>query len=426
MKKMNKQKLDALLSQYVDGVLSEQEAQKVESLLAMDTSAQQCVEELKRLKELLASKQKLTPDIGFWTRFSMAMEEQKMKEQNLLPFLRKYIPAISIMATAVVVVFGTLVIQNRMQFVQIFSQKTYAVRNAYEKKFLPNSLLPLFSKVDKDRALQFSLFGTLSLDDKSKTALRVDEQSEKGYRIEFGKDLKSQAKAVTFDNFIAEVKPSDKQKKIIDSLLELSGRRIESSVLIGENNTMAIAPDLPMLNKIMVTNIASCLEPLQQARFERLLEANDAPYSVTTQRVPTGKNVSTIHHIQKSSQSDRFFIITPDTMMYSQIHIDFDSLHRKIEEDFVAFRLRRDEMLKRMLAREFQHAPMPITPPALDGEGIFNVEYNSPDDGTGQQKMRVVVQPRTRKQIHISETPGRSMQLHVGKDTDSDSLTRQP
>jgi hypothetical protein len=193
---------------------------------------------------------------------------------------------------------------------------------------------------------------------------------------------------------------------------------------------MAIAPDLPMLNKIMVTNIASCLEPLQQARFERLLEANDAPYSVTTQRVPTGKSVSTLHNIQKSLQSNRFVIITPDTMMYSQIHIDFDSLRRNMEEDFVAFGLRRDAMLKRMMTKEFQHAPMPITSPdqdrLLDGEGIFSVEFNSSDDGRGQQKMRVVIQPRIRKQIHISETPGRSMQLRIGKDTDSDSLTRQP
>jgi hypothetical protein len=430
MKKMKKQKLDALLSQYIDGVLSEQEVQKVESLLAMDTSARQSVEELRRLKELLASQTKLTPNIGFWTRFSMTLEGQKMNEHNLLPFPRKYIPAISIMVTAGLVVFGTLIIQNRMQFIRFFSQKSYAVREAYEKKFLENSLLPLFSKVDKDRTLQFSLFGTLSLDDKSKTALRVDEQSEKGYRIEFGKDLKGQAKTVTFDKFIAEVKPSEKQRKIIDSLLELSGRRIESSILIGENNTMAIAPDLPMLNKVMVTNIASCLEPIQQARFERLLEANNAPYSVTTQRVTTGKNVSTVHNIQQSSQSDRFVIVTPDTMMYSQIHIDLDSLRRKMEEDFVAFVLRRDAMLKRMMSKEFQHAPMPIIPPAQDriagNEEIFNVEYNSSDDGNGQQKMRVVIQPRIQRQVLNSETPGRSMQLYIGKDTDADSMTRRP
>ena len=258
MKKMNEQKLDALLSQYVDGVLSEQEAQQVESLLAVDTSAKQKVVELKNLKRLLALQPKLNPDIGFWTRFSVAMEEQKEEEHNLLPFPRKFIPAITVMATAIVVIIGTLVIQNRIQLKQFLSTKSQAVREVYEKNILQGSLLPLFSKVDKEHALQFSLFGTLPLDDKSETAFRVDEQSEKGYRIEVGNNLKSNTKSVTFDRFVAEVKPSVKQKKIIDSLLELTGRRIESSVLIGENNTLAIAPDLPKLNRLMPLPVIIC------------------------------------------------------------------------------------------------------------------------------------------------------------------------
>ncbi len=106
MKKMNEQKLDILLSQYVDGMLSEREVQKVESLLAMDASARQQVEELKRLKGLLVSKQKLTPDIGFWTRFSVALEEKKKEQYSLFPFPKKFVPAIALLATVVIVVGG--------------------------------------------------------------------------------------------------------------------------------------------------------------------------------------------------------------------------------------------------------------------------------------------------------------------------------
>ena len=222
MKKMIKDKLDVMLSQYVDGVLSEKEKQQVESLLAADASARQQVAELKNLKILLASQPQLNPDIGFWTRFAVAMDEEKEEEHNLLPFPRKFLPAITVMVSVLVVVMGTLAIHNRMQFAQFLSTKSQAVREVYLNKILQGSLLPLFSKVDKERALQFSLFGTLQLDDKSETALRVDEQSEKGYRIEVGNNLKSKTKSVTFDRFVAEVKPSAHQKKIIDSLLELT------------------------------------------------------------------------------------------------------------------------------------------------------------------------------------------------------------
>ena len=427
MKKMNEQKLDALLSQYVDGVLSEQEAQQVESLLAVDTSAKQKVVELKNLKRLLALQPKLNPDIGFWTRFSVAMEEQKEEEHNLLPFPRKFIPAITVMATAIVVIIGTLVIQNRIQLKQFLSTKSQAVREVYEKNILQGSLLPLFSKVDKEHALQFSLFGTLPLDDKSETAFRVDEQSEKGYRIEVGNNLKNKTKSVTFDRFIAEVKPSAHQKKIIDSLLELTGRRIESSVLIGENNTLAIAPDLPKLNRLMVTNIASCLEPLQRVSFERLLEANNAPYKVTVKSVQTGKAGNYVQNIPKFPQGDRFVIITPDTMMYSQIHIDFDSLKRQMEENFAVVGVRRAAMLKKIIAREFQRVPknmhFPMTNQIFGGEEFFSVEINAPGEEDNQQQMRVVVQPRFRKQIFTPGMPNHSTQMRIWKDTASSDIT---
>ena len=428
MKKMNEQQMDRLLSQYVDGRLSEIEVQKVESFLALDTSARQRVKELRRLKDLLASKQKLVPDIGFWTRFAVALEEQKKDEHSLLPFPRKFVPAITIMVAAVVVVAGTLVIQNRMQFIQYFSEKSQAVRKVYEKNVLQGQLLPLFSKVDKDRALQFSLFGTLALDDKSKTELRVDEQSKKGYRIEVGKDSKNKAKPMTFDHFLAEVKPTSEQKHLIDSLLELTGRRIESSVLIGENNTMAIAPDLPNLNRLMVTNIAACLEPNQRVQFERLLEANDAPYTVTAQSVPARKGDRIFQNIPQSPRDNRFVIITPDTMMYSQLHIDFDSLRRHMEENVVMFELRREAMLKRMIAREFQHAPRNLPWPqpvqSFGNEEFFSVEINVPVEEIEQQQMRVIIQPRIRKQILQTAAPNHSIQVRTWRDTASEGLTR--
>jgi hypothetical protein len=286
--------------------------------------------------------------------------------------------------------------------------------------------MPLFSKVDKERALQFSLFGTLQLDDKSETALRVDEQSEKGYRIEVGNNSKSKTKSVTFDRFVAEVKPSAHQKKIIDSLLELTGRRIESSVLIGENNTMAIAPDLPKLNRIMVTNIASCLEPLQRVSFERLLEANNAPYTVTASTVPQGKAGNIFQRIPKFPQGDCFVIITPDTMMYSQIHIDFDSLRRQVEGNFVASEIRRAAMLKKIMAREFQRLPRNVPFPTQDrifnGEEFFSVEINVPGEEDNQQQMHVVVQPRFRKQILVPEMSKHSTHMRIGKDTASSDI----
>lgn len=428
MKKLNKQQIDRLLSQYVDGALSEGETQYVKSLITLDASVRQRVNELTRLKSLLASKQKLAPNIGFWTRFADALDGQKKGQYDFLPFPRKFIPAVTFVSVAVMVVVGTLVMQNRTQFIEYFSKKTQAVREVYNKNVLQGQLLPLFSKVDKDRALQFSLFGTLALDDKSKTELRVDEQSKKGYRIEVGKDSKSNAKPMTLSRFLAEVKPTNQQKHLIDSLLELTGRRIESSILIGENNTMAIAPDLPNLNRMMVTNIAACLEPNQRIQFEHLLEANNAPYTVTAQNVPARAGDRLFQSIPESPRGNRFVIITPDTMMYSQLHIDFDSLRRHMDEHAAVFELRREAMLKRMIAREFQHMPgnppWPQTIHSFGNDELFSVEITVPVEESEQQPMQVLIQPRFRKQILQSATPHHSIEVHIWKDTTSQDLIR--
>jgi len=428
MKKINEKQMDQLLSQYIDGRLTENELQKVESLLSQDMSAQRRLKELKQLKDLLISKTKLTPDIGFWTRFSDVLEQPKKDENNFLPFKRKFVPVMSAAAAVVAVVVVILVFQNRIQLLNYFTEKSQVVKEVYEKNRLQGQLLPLFSKVDKDRALQFSLFGTLPFDDNSKAELRVDEQSKKGYRIEVGKDLKNKTKPVTFDHFLAEVKPTSKQKQLIDSLLELTSRRIESSVLIGENDVVAIAPDFPNINKMMVTNIAACLEPNQRIQLERLLEANDAPYTISVQ---SGSVISDDHIFQSIPQSprdNRFVIITPDTMMYSQLYIDFDSLRKQMEENFIAFKLRREEMLKRMMGKEFQRMQrnVPYSQPvqSFGNEELFNVEINVPAEEIDQQQMHVLIQPRIRKRIIKTTTPNHSIEMRVLSDTTSKDLSQ--
>jgi anti-sigma-K factor RskA len=163
------------LSLYVDGALPEQEAKEIESILEADASARRQADELRKLKALLSSREPLTPHAGLWTRVSLALDEEKKEEHNLLPFQRKHLPLVAGLVTAVFVAVGFIVMQNGMQLAQIISKGPGAVIDAVHNKNLQNSLLPLFASVDKDRALQFSLFGTLPLDKKSETALRVDE-----------------------------------------------------------------------------------------------------------------------------------------------------------------------------------------------------------------------------------------------------------
>jgi hypothetical protein len=428
MKRMNKQNLSKKLSLYIDAVLSEQEMKEMESLIEQDSSLRQEVEELRKVKQLLASKEVLTPHIGFWTRLSMILEDEKKEENSPLPFHRKYIPVIATLITMIIITIGIMIVQNRLQFLQFFAEKSHAVRDVYEKNVLQSSLLPLFSKVDKNQALQFSLFGTLPLDEKLETSLRIDANSKKGYRIDVGKDAQLKTKTITFDRFVAEVQPTKEQKKVIDSLLELSGKQIESSVLIGENNAVAIAPELPKLNRMMVMSIASCLEPYQRTKFEHFLAVHDAPYTIKSGIASVENAEQIFQKLPKAPRVNRYVVITPDTTVYSQINIDFDSLRRRIGENLFAIEFRRNELLKKMMTKKFRHAPqnipIPIAPQVTGDEDFFSIEIDVPGEEIEQQSMHVIIQPRIHRQVMV---PGiRSKPIRVRMRDDSASIDTLP
>jgi hypothetical protein len=401
------------LSLYVDGQLNDADAKKVERRMQEDAEVRSYVEELKRMKNLLAQQPKLEPHIGFWTRLSVELEDQKKEKPNLLPFPRKYIPAVSTAMVMVIAAVGVLVMQNKTRLAQFVNEKSMAAKEVYQKNVLQGKVLPLFSKIDKDHALQFSLFGSLPLDEKSQTTLHVDANAQKGYRIEVGKGKRQPSQAVTVEGMLADVNPTTVQRRAIDSLLTLAGKRIESSVFIGENNAVAIAQDLPKLNKFMVTGIASCLEPAQRVRFEKYLAKNDAQFSVSKNHAPVVKAERIYQNIPQRDTDAQFVVITPDTMVFSRIQVDIQNIRRQMQENIAVIESRRNELIRRMMARDFNRVtrqfpiPQPLQASSPEDENLLRVEFTDPSDGQNNSLDQVLVVPRIRHSmtIHQVATP---------------------
>jgi hypothetical protein len=397
------------LSLYVDGQLKDADVQEVERRMQEDAEVRSSVEELKRLKTLLAQQPKLEPHIGFWTRLSVELEDQKKEKPNLLPFPRRFVPLVSTSAVLVIVAVGVLVMQNKMRLAQFVNEKSMAAREVYQKSLLQGKVLPLFSKIDKDHALQFTLFGTLSLDEKTQTTLHVDANVQNGYRIEVGKGKRQPSQAVTVERMLSDVKPTNVQRRAIDSLLTLAGKRIESSVFVGENNAVAIAQDLPKLNKFMVTGIASCLEPAQRVRFEKYLAKNDAQFSVSTKHAPVVKAERIYQNIPQRDTDAQFVVITPDTVVYSRIQVDIQNIRRQMQENIAVIESRRNELIRRMMARDFNRVtrqfpiPQPLQASSPEDENLLRVEFAAPGEGQNNAFDQVLVVPRTRHSMTIQQ-----------------------
>lgn len=326
MKRLSQSRLSDLLSQYVDGELGDKQTREVEELLANDTQASRQLAEIKTLKGLVHQKTNLPPDAGFWTRLSTAIAKRGREEENLLPFPRKYIPSVTALGLVMLAAVGIFVFQNRTPFIEYLSRQSQQVQQVYQQTLLKGNLLPVFEKIDKNQVLQFTLFGTLPLDAHAQSALRVDESAEKGYRIDVGRTSSKPVPPVTVKELVNEVNPSVAQMKVIDSLLDFGGRQIESSVFVSENEAVAIDPGLPRLNRVILSSIAACLEPPQRVRFERFLQARNAPYMLSSFEGHAVKPENIYDAVRPAQRPDRFLVMTPDTFVLAQIELDLDSL----------------------------------------------------------------------------------------------------
>jgi hypothetical protein len=406
MKPQSKSERSRILSSYLDRELDEMQTREVEALLSGDAEARNELEQLRALKNLLASKKALPPSVGFWTRFAIELENRKREEENLLPFPRKYLPLISVGTAVALLVIGIVLFQQRANVVEYVSRQSERVQKAVEDNVLKGTLMPLFTHIDKNQALQFAMFGTLPLDAKAETELRVNEDSLRVFSIDLDKKGERRTPAVTVKEFVDEVQPSYGQLQIIDSLLDLGRAKLEGSVLVAGDRAMAVNPELSRLNRVMLSGIAATLEPYQRVRFDRFLQARKAPYMLAGGRRGPESRERILHTMRTPDRPGEFLVLSPETLLVSRIAIDFDSLRRHVREmaqveTTVAVHM--NNFLRRMTDREMAmneqiNTPRPKVRVHAE-EGSFTIQIGSGWEGMPPTPPETWVRPRMPIQV---------------------------
>ncbi|MFZ1977509.1 MAG: hypothetical protein WAV76_06095 [Bacteroidota bacterium] len=423
MNLLSPSELSDMLSNYIDGSLSAAEKQEFEIYIHDHPSVREELAQLEFLKHLLTKKKPIEPNIAFWTRLSLKIEDQKKEASNLLPFPRKYAAAFFTLASAALVMVGIVGIQKRAMIYDFITRKSQTVQVAYETNILKNRLLPFFSSVNKDQALQFSLFGTLALDEKNETTLHVDGNTQKGYHIEVRKTVSPKPRNITYRQFVNAIKPTEEQTRVLDSLLELAGRRIGSSILVGENSAFAVDPSLPKLNRVMVTSIAANLEPTQRVQMERLMANNEAPYVISgSSSLARIKPEHIFKHFANAEAGRKFIVITSDTTLYSEVAVNIDSLQQVLPLDIMALQMLRNRMIKNFFIRQARpqqrySAAGEVTQINEDSGGI-SVEVKGQNESPGTlEAFPVYATPRLRKSL--PQPKAERLEIHTGDEIET-------
>ncbi len=365
---MSQKKLSNALSLYLDDALEDREKSELETYLASHSEAKQELEELRAIRNHLLLKPRLKRNDWFWTSLSHRLERTAEEQKNVFPFRRKFLPLAVPLSVTFAVMIGVGIFLQRDSLFKFYSEKKQQVQNVYESGVIQGKILPLFTNLSKDQVLQFALFGTLPLDAHEQTALRIDESKNSGYRIEIAKNKKGSASAVTASEFYSALNMTPSQHQVVDSILGSAKEKIQSSVLVGENNSLAIHTELVNFNKVMMSNIAATLQPGQRVRFKKYLEARGAPFTFVANVAPPVAPQKIYSAINNVPMSNKYLVLTPDTICFSEIAFNMDSVRRNLEQalsSLSAIRARTNAIVQQFGERDF-------SPPS--GGGRFNIQ----------------------------------------------------
>jgi hypothetical protein len=254
-------------------------------------------------------------------------------------------------------VIGFIYVKDAAVINSFFAEKKQQVQSS----LMTGSILPFFSDLDKDDILNFALFGRLSIDSADGTAFQVKNTDSNGTQIEIiRRPPEPSVSNVTVKEFYKHIGiTTARQQLMVDSILGTYKEKLEASVLVSENNQIAIHEQLADLNRVMVSSLALSLQPVQRVRFQKLLHDRHAPYTLVTVNTPIRNMPEKMQQkISHHPSSNRYVVISRDTIGIEEMKMDLAEIYPDMQRQATAAQKAvTDRMLQEMthLQREFEH-----------------------------------------------------------------------
>lgn len=337
MNHLTQKELEQIISLYIDGELELSEKKRLESYLETHPTVAREVEILRLSKRTLAHSTPLVKNDWFWLKLSNRLE-QESKRPGVLTFASRPALAAGSLAVFTLILIGIVTIKDAPLFQKFFIDKKNQAENIYRNNIMTGNILPLFSNLNKDDVLNFALFGSISIDSSNNTSLQVKNTDDKGSQIQIVRNEETPKPALTVNDFAAQIGISKDQREVVDSILGSYQEKLQSAVLVSENDEVAIHAGLVELNRAMVSTIAACLEPPQRSRFRTFLDQRQAPYSVVAVNSPTVPSHIILNKIPRLSNGKNYVVISPGTIEIAEMTMNMDSIRDVARRQEMHFR----------------------------------------------------------------------------------------
>ncbi|MDP1675976.1 MAG: hypothetical protein Q8L88_03850 [Bacteroidota bacterium] len=401
MNQLSQKELEQIISQYLDGELDSVETKKLEEYLSTHPSVMRDVEILRTTKQTLSRKEKLPKDDWFWLKLSNKLEQKEFHSHRIMPGARSVF-AFSSLASIIFVIVGIIYFRETPIFHKFFMDRKNLVENVYRNNIMTGNILPLFSNLSKEDVLNFALFGSIGIDSANNTSLTVRNSEDKSSQIQIVRNEKLPAPPVTIHDFAKEIGITTNQQEMVDSILGSYKEKLQASVLVSENDEVAIHAELIDLNRAMVSTIASCLEPVQRTRFQKFLDVRKAPYAVVAVNAPKLEPHVIWNNIPKVSSSHNYVVISHDTVEFAEMRINVDSIREVAHRHEMRYqRLITERMVTELTERQ-QRAEENLVKMGQNririqsSSGAFQIHFEAPGALSNEAEMVEMVKPRFR------------------------------
>ncbi len=322
-----------MLSAYVDGELSENEARELEQKIKLSEKLSKQVEELIEIKKLTSSSFSKIPESPYFETKLIAEIERSKKPSVRI---RKWSPVVAISVLTVALMFVLKL--NPSLFKKFVENQKTNIASFYTENLKP---LLFAANLNNQDIFDFAFYNRLPLDKTNQKFLSLGYDSTGKEYFEIQKSPTEKNDDYSLANFVSALKLNDHQKQSMDSILEAYADDLQGQVLVNANNVMAINPNLWNYKKAMLADLLSFAGSVNKAGLSKML-----PVDYQYNRSATDKIVRTV----KASSPDKYIFLSPDTIFYESYTFNKDKFKKEMD--------RAKEEMKKGIAeaqKEFKH-----------------------------------------------------------------------
>lgn len=315
-----------LLSAYLDDELTQSEKAEVEKLLANSLEMQKKLEDLKKVKQLGNRVKKIPESPFFETRLMAAIEGQKNETSGI----KRWMPA---SALAIVTIVIMVVLKFNPGLIdKMWEDQKVAIAGFYKENLQPVLLAANLSNED---VFNFAFNNELPLDNTRKQYLLLgyDDSGKEFFEIR-SSDQKIQRES--YNEFVSAMNLDDKQKQTVDSIIGSYSKALEGQVLVNDQNTIAINPNLWNLRKAIFADLLVASEKLNKIKFDRIIPAG----------ISNSEKVVVVNTVEKlkSAYGDKYIFVTPDSIFAEEYQFDSQQFQKEMRELEKQMKLNEEEV----------------------------------------------------------------------------------